>query len=292
VQVTERPGHARDLAREAAERGEDLVLAVGGDGTANEVAWGLLRSETALGLVPVGSGNGLARTLGIPLSPRRAIRSIADGVVRHMDVGLANGRPFLNVAGAGLDAVVGADFHAHGHRGGRRGILTYVRLTFRRALSYTAESWTLSSDAGDYAGRALIVVFVNGRQYGGGAILAPGARLDDGLLEAVVIEDAPLVQILVNAPRLFLGTIERFSRYRRLTLSSGVLTAARPFEHHRDGEPEAVSARLGVTVDPLALRILVPRATAEDPRGPFGPKAEEHPSPPAAAHPLGDSRSD
>jgi diacylglycerol kinase family enzyme len=188
--------------------------------------------------VPVGSGNGLARTLGIPLTPRRAIRSLADGVVRRMDVGLANGRPFLNVAGAGLDAVVGADFHAHGSRGGRRGVLTYVRLTLRRALSYEAESWTLSSDAGDYGGRALIVVFVNGRQYGGGAILAPGSRLDDGLLEVVVFEDASLVQILANAPRLFLGTIERFSRYRRLTVSSAVLTAPRPFEHHRDGEPE------------------------------------------------------
>jgi diacylglycerol kinase family enzyme len=209
-----------------------------------------------------------------------------------MDVGLANGRPFLNVAGAGLDAVVGADFHAHGRRGGRRGVLTYVRLTLRRALSYTAESWTLTSDAGDYGGRALIVVFVNGRQYGGGAIVAPGARLDDGLLEAVVFEEAPLVQILANAPRLFLGTIERFSRYRRLTVSSAVLTAPRPFEHHRDGEPEDRSARLRVTVDPLALRILVPRATAEDPRGPFGPPGEGQLAPPAPLHPLRDPRSD
>jgi diacylglycerol kinase family enzyme len=200
-----------------------------------------------------------------------------------MDVGLVNGRPFLNVAGAGLDAVVGADFHAHGRGGGRRGVLTYVRLTLKRALSYEAESWTLSSDAGHYGGRALIVVFVNGRQYGGGAILAPGARLDDGLLEAVVFEEASLAQMLANAPRLFLGTIERFRRYRRLTISSAVLTAPRPFEHHRDGEPEAASERLDVSIAPAALRILVPRATAEDRLGPFGPP-EEHATSSAAGH--------
>jgi diacylglycerol kinase family enzyme len=208
-----------------------------------------------------------------------------------MDVGLANGRPFLNVAGAGLDAVVGADFHAHGRRGGRRGVLTYVRLTLRRALSYSAESWTLSSDGGEYGGRALIVVFVNGRQYGGGAILAPGARLDDGRLEAVVFEDASLVQMLVNAPRLFLGTIERFRRYRRLCVSSAVLTASRPFEHHRDGEPEAVSERLEVAIAPGALRILVPRATAEDPGGPFGPP-EQHATPLATGHTEGSAHRD
>jgi YegS/Rv2252/BmrU family lipid kinase len=270
IRLTEEPGHARDLAREAAQRGADLVIAVGGDGTANEVAWGLQGSETTLGLLPVGSGNGLARSLRIPLAPRRAIGALADGVVRRIDLGLANGRPFVNVAGAGLDAVIGADFHAHGKRGGRRGVLTYVRLSLRRALSYTAESWSLVSDGGAYSGRALIVAFVNGRQYGGGAILAPGARLDDGRLEIVIIEDAPLLQLVANAPRLFLGSIERFDRCRRLTAKSAVLTATGPFEHHRDGEPEAPAPRLEVSIDSKALRILVPRRTAADPEGPFG----------------------
>jgi YegS/Rv2252/BmrU family lipid kinase len=270
IRLTEEPGHARNLAREAAQRGDDLVIAVGGDGTANEVAWGLQGSETTLGLLPVGSGNGLARTLRIPLAPRRAIGALAEGAVRRIDLGLVNGRPFLNVAGAGLDAVIGADFHAHGKQGGRRGVLTYVRLSLRRALSYAAESWNLVSDGGAYSGRALIVAFVNGRQYGGGAVLAPGARLDDGRLEIVIFEDAPLLQVVANAPRLFLGSIERFGRYRRLAASSAVLTATRSFEHHRDGEPEAPAPRLDVSVDPKALRILVPQHTAADPNGPFG----------------------
>src|SRR5439155_12548339 len=155
-------------------------------GTANEVAWGLLGSATVLGLVPMGSGNGLARTLGIPLRPAAALLALAEAVPRKMDVGMINGRPFLNLAGAGFDAEVGHAFHEHGRRGGRRGILTYVRLSLARSVSYRAESWVLEACEVRLEGRAFVVAFVNGRQYGGGAVLVPGARLDDGLLDVVV----------------------------------------------------------------------------------------------------------
>jgi diacylglycerol kinase (ATP) len=267
--LTERPGHARDLAQEAAARGDDLVLAVGGDGTVNEVASGLIGSPTPLGILPAGSGNGLARTLRIPLAPAAAVRSLVNGVVRRMDVGLANGLPFLNIAGAGLDAAVGSDFHAHGKRGGRRGVATYVRLSLRRALSYSAQRWRLEAGGEILDGPALIVAFVNGRQYGGGAIVAPRARVDDGILDIVIFDDAPLGETLLNAPRLFLGNIDRYRRYRHVAAASAVLTGAGAFEHHRDGEPEEASERLEIGLAPKALRVLVPRATAEDRDGPF-----------------------
>lgn len=266
---TRAPGHARELAHEAVAAGCDLVVAAGGDGTANEVAWGLLGSSTAFGLVPLGSGNGLARTLRIPLDARRAVSTLASGVVRAMDVGFANGRPFLNVAGAGLDAVIGADFQAHGHAGGRRGVLTYVRLSVPRALSYEAPRWRLLAGDERYEGRALIVGFVNGRQYGGGAVIAPSARLDDGLLDIVVFEAAGALEVLANAPRLFFGSIESFRRYRRLRAATAVLDGPPSFLHHRDGEPEPAAARVEVRLEPAALRVLVPKATAEDPEGPF-----------------------
>jgi diacylglycerol kinase family enzyme len=150
---TRAPGHARELAHEATVAGCELVLAAGGDGTANEVAWGLLGSETTLGLVPVGSGNGLARTLRIPLRPRAAIEELRHAVTRRMDVGFWNDRPFLNVAGAGLDAQVGADFHQNGRDGGRRGVFTYVRLSLRRAVGYRAQAWSLETEAGNFEGR-------------------------------------------------------------------------------------------------------------------------------------------
>lgn len=271
VKVTACPGHALELAREAAARGFELVLAVGGDGTANEVAEGLLGSDTTLGLVPVGSGNGLARTLGIPLDPLGALDRLEDAVTRCMDIGFVNGRLFLNVAGAGFDAAVGSAFHERGKQGGRRGVFTYVRLGLAK-VAHAAEEWTLDAGGQRFEGRALVVAFVNGRQYGGGAVIAPRARLDDGKLDIAIIEDAPRLEVLLNAPRLFLGTIDRFRRYRCWTSPDAVLTSPRPFEHHRDGEPEPATDRLEISLRPRALKVLVARAIASDPAGPFLPE--------------------
>lgn len=270
VKVTERAGHGLELAREAAAAGCDLALAVGGDGTANEVAEGLLGSETTLGLVPVGSGNGLARTLGIPLDPTGAVERLGGAVTRRMDVGFANGRLFLNVAGAGFDAAVGAAFHRRGKEGGRRGIFTYVKLGLAN-LSYAAETWTVEGGGQRFEGRALVVAMANGRQYGGGAVIAPRARLDDGQLEVVVIEDAPRLEVLLNAPRLFLGTIDRYRRYRRFEAAELTLTGPRSFDYHRDGEPEIGEGGVEVKLQARALKILVPKPVAQDPGGPFLP---------------------
>lgn len=269
LKLTGAPGDARRLAGEAAGDAFDVVLAVGGDGTANEAAWGLLGSPTALGIVPTGSGNGLARALRIPLRPGAALVALEDAVVRRMDVGMANGRPFLNVAGAGFDALVGAAFHEWGKSGGRRGLFNYFRLALPRAFGYRASSWSLEAGRDRFAGPAFIVAFMNGTQYGGAAVIAPGSRLDDGLLEIVIVEDTAALELLVNVPRLYVGGIERFRRYRRIAAPEAVLTGPAPFEHHRDGEPEAASERLQIGLQPRALAVLVPRRTARDPMGPF-----------------------
>ena len=274
VKLTERAGHARELAAEGAAQGCDLVVAVGGDGTANEVAAGLLGSNTTFGLVPMGSGNGLARTLRIPLRPDRALAVLADAVPRRMDVGFLGERLFLNVAGAGFDAAVGAAFHDPSQRGTRRGIWPYVRLGIGMALRYQAAHGVLEAGDFRFQGRVLIAAFVNGRQYGAGAKLAPGARLDDGLLDVVVVEDCSRLSMFLNAPRLFTGSIEAFGSYRRVRAARAVLTFDRPMDGHRDGEPEAPAARIEARVEPRALQVLVPRATAEDPTGPFG---SDHP---------------
>ncbi|MBN2370569.1 MAG: hypothetical protein JXO72_08780 [Vicinamibacteria bacterium] len=269
IATTRGTGHARELAQEAAERGDSMILAVGGDGTANEVAWGVLGSETALGLVPAGSGNGLARTLGLSRNPERALVQIETGVRKRMDVGLVNERPFLNVAGAGFDAVVAETFQQWGVNGGRRGILPYVVFCLKHAFEYGERYRRLEVAGETIEGPTFIVAFANGRQYGGGAIIAPRAYLDDGVIEAVHIARVSHAQALANVHRLFLGTIEGFGSYRSWSGSSAVLDSSEPVPHHRDGEPEAAHSHLEIRVEPRALEVVVPRRTVEGPHSPF-----------------------
>jgi len=267
VFATEAPGHARELAARAVDSGCEIVLAAGGDGTANEVAESLLGSATTFGLVPVGSGNGLARTLGIPLRPEAALCQLEKGVVRSMDVGLINEKPFLNVAGAGFDAEVGEAFAAHGRRGGRRGVLSYVRLSVAAVRSDRARTFVVEANGERHTCRAMIVAFFNGRQYGGGAVVAPRAVLDDGRLECVIFGAASFGETLLAAPRLFLGGIERYRHYRLIEARHFVVEGHAPF--HRDGEPAGAADRLEVRLLPRALRVLAPRKTAEARGGPF-----------------------
>lgn len=269
VRRTEAAGHAVELAREAAAAGYERVLAVGGDGTANEVATGLLGTQTALGLLPVGSGNGLARALGLPLEPEAALRTLLTSPVRAMDVGFVNGRPFLNVAGIGFDAAVGRDFHEWGLRGGRRGLWSYLRLGLKRGLRYRPESYRVETESGRFEGRAFAITFANGVQYGNGAVVAPGSRLDDGVFDVVVFEGASILAVLLATPLLFLGRIDLYPRYRRFATTRATVVGRGP--HHRDGEPEAEADILEVELRPGVLRVVVPEATLRDPRGPFTP---------------------
>jgi YegS/Rv2252/BmrU family lipid kinase len=269
VKATERRGHARELARQAVDRGDPVLLVAGGDGTCNEAARALVGTKTALAILPVGSGNGLARTLGIPLRPDRALAALEAGADRSMDVGHANGRLFLNIAGAGFDAAVGNAFHERGAQGGRRGVLTYTWLSMSMLLAHRASAFTLDCRGTRLQGHAFLVAIANGRQYGGGAVVAPRARLDDGLLDFLVIDEAPPLEILLAAPRAFLGTIEGFRRYRHVQAGSAEISFEAPVEHHCDGEPEGRVDSLRIEVRPRALRVRVPRGLAERPDGPL-----------------------
>jgi YegS/Rv2252/BmrU family lipid kinase len=269
VYLTREPGHATELAREAVAAGADVVLAVGGDGTVNEVARGLIGSAAALGIVPVGSGNGLARALRIPLQPEAALHALESGARRRMDVGSLNGRLFLNVAGIGFDAVVGQAFHERGRKGGRRGILGYLRLSLLELRAYQAPRLVIEAGEERLDLAAFVVTFANGPQYGSGAVINPGGKLDDGRLEVVVFESGPLWRTLAAAPRLFLGGLERAPGYQRLVGPAATVTAAAPAAVHCDGDPVEAADRVEVKLRPRALEILVPTAVAADPGGPF-----------------------
>ena len=269
VYLTREAGHATDLAREAAAAGADLVLAVGGDGTVNEVAQGLLGSTAALGIVPVGSGNGLARALRIPLRPAEALGALEAGVRRRMDVAYVNDRLFLNVAGVGFDAVVGHAFHERGKKGGRRGLLGYVRLGLLELRSYRAPRLAVEVPPERLDLEAFVLTFANGPQYGSGAVINPGAKLDDGSLEVVVFEEAPRWRVVATGSRMFLGGLERAAGYRRLSGARATVTAASPFAVHCDGDVSEPTVRVEVALRPGALEVVAPAATASDPAGPF-----------------------
>ena len=269
VYLTREAGHATELAREAVTAGADLVVAVGGDGTVNEVAQGLIDSPAALGIVPVGSGNGLARALRIPLRPEPALAALESGARRRMDVGFLNGRPFLNVAGVGFDAAVGHAFHERGRQGGRRGVVSYVRLSLLELRGFRPSRLAIEVAPERLDLTAFLATFANGSQYGSGAVVNPGGKLDDGRLEVVVFEYGPLWRAAAAASRMFLGGLERAPGYRRLSGPAATVTAAAPAAVHCDGDPAGTTEHIDVWLRPRALEIVVPAATVADPAGPF-----------------------
>jgi diacylglycerol kinase family enzyme len=174
VFLTERGGHARELATGALDRGATVVVAWGGDGTVNEVAGALAFRDADLGVIPSGSGNGLARELGIPADPSAALAVALSGRSRVIDCGELDGRLFVNVAGIGFDALVAREFASH--RQGQRGFVRYARITAREMFRYEPAEHTIVADHQVLRKIALLVAIANARQYGNGAVIARSSR--------------------------------------------------------------------------------------------------------------------
>ena len=254
IVCTEGVGHARVLATDFVRRGFSPIIAWGGDGTVNEVASALAFQNAVLGIVPAGSGNGLARELGISLRPERAVATAAWGIDRTIDVGELNGRLFVNLAGVGLDASVASLFN----RLPGRGLLRYVQATLSTVFSYVAETYTITAGGETFESRALIVELANGRQYGNGAVIAPHAKLDDGLLDLVVVAPRHPIRAIWSARRLFNGTIDLARNVSMRTASGITISADQPVQFHVDGEVVEGGTSLTAAVHPGALRVRVP----------------------------------
>jgi len=255
VSVTERRGHARELASAAVRRGARLVIAWGGDGTMNEVASALAFTSTPLGLVAAGSGNGLARELGVSRRPEQAIRSALAARPRAIDLGDANGRLFVNMAGVGFDAFVAAAFDSASNR--RRGLSTYVGIATRALFSYKPDRYAVSVGGDRREASAILVTFANSRQFGNGALIAPRARIDDGRLDLVVVEERARWRTVCQVPRLFSGSLERMREYVTQPFDHAIVETDAPMTFHVDGEPVQTGTRLEVRVRPGALRVAV-----------------------------------
>ena len=258
--MTEGPGHATVLAREAALAGHGVVVAVGGDGTMNEVAQGLLDTPAALALVPCGSGNGLALHLGLPRSPLAALRLAtgAGGRVVAVDTGVANGKPFFNAMGLGFDADVSRRFN----RLVRRGLPAYARVALSALRSLRPQRCTITAGQRTESIDTLLVAVANSDQYGNNARIAPGARVDDGRLDLVAISAGSWLGVAALVPRLFLGNLDRSPLVTRLTGPRFVIERVAPGLIHTDGETHEAGARVEVVVRPQSLRMVIPVASA------------------------------
>ena len=255
VLVTRGPGHATEAAGEAAGAGVDLVVAWGGDGTMNEVARALAFGPVALALVPAGSGNGLARDLGVPLAAAAALAVAGAGRRRRIDAGEVNGQFFFNVAGVGLDARVAKSF---AETKGRRGLSRYVQVGARELLRYRAQPYEIAWDDGTAAGDMLFIALANSRQYGSHGCIAPAARVDDGRFDLVVVEDQPLWRVLTRVPAFFSGRLQPGSGVRMSTFTHARLATTGVLDVHLDGEPATIAGPLDVRVHPQALTVVVP----------------------------------
>jgi YegS/Rv2252/BmrU family lipid kinase len=257
VRPTTAQGDARTFAREAVEDGCDLVIAWGGDGTVNEAASALVHSAATLAIVPAGSGNGLALDLGVPFAPTLALAVAATGPTMMIDVGQVNECLFFNIAGVGVDAVVAARFAERGLR--RRGLMAYAQLSTAELMRYRAQTYTLTLDGEVIDRRAMLVAIANGRQYGNRLLIAPGAKLDDGLLEVVVVDQLSLLGIAWRLPSLFRGTLRTGRGITMRAATNVSVKAAGPIPYHVDGEPRLATGELVVSVHPKALRVRAPR---------------------------------
>ena len=256
--ATEGPGHATELARDAVQAGCEQVVAVGGDGTMNEVAQALRDTSTALGLVPCGSGNGLALHLGLPLALPAALALTAGGSrVAAIDTGEADGKPFFNAMGLGLDADVSSRFNGLT----RRGLPAYVRTALAAIRALRPERVSVSNGSFRDEFDVLLVAIANSDQYGNNARIAPGARVDDGVLDLIAVSPVGACAAATLAVRLFAGNFDQSPHVRRLSGSRFVIDRCAPGLIHTDGETHRAAARFEVVVRPRSLRVLLPLAS-------------------------------
>lgn len=253
--MTERPGHATELAADAAADGVDIVVAVGGDGTVNETARGLCNTSSTLGIIPTGSGNGLARHLGIPTDPLKAAEVLTAGRIEECDYCTVNDRPFFCTFGVGFDASVA---HRFASRPGSRGLINYVRSALEELVTFRAEEYTISCNNTILTKKAFLIACCNASQYGNNAYIAPDASIKDGLIDVTMFHSGILLQQAINGIDMLLGTIHDGHRVHTFRTPRMVIYRRRPGPVHLDGDPAMMGTRLVVRCHPRALRVLSP----------------------------------
>lgn len=258
--ATEYPGHANEIAAQAVDDGIDVVVAIGGDGTVNEVGSALCGTQTALAIVPCGSGNGLARHLRIPMNASRALQVLNDGVVGRFDYCTVNGKPFFCTCGMGFDATVSYKFSNEG----TRGFITYIKTALTEYLKYKPQDYLIDIDGKKMHEKAFVIACCNAAQYGNNAYIAPRATMQDGLVDVTVMHPFNMVQTPLIGARLFL---RQLSHDHHVSIYRGQrVTIERSHDDimHIDGDPVMMPARVVVENISHGIPILVPPSLPDD----------------------------
>lgn len=256
IRYTKFAGHAAEIACEAVAKGVDIVVAVGGDGTVNETARALIHSNTALGIVPSGSGNGLARHLFLPMNPEGALQVISACNIHTLDYGIINGLPFFCTAGVGFDAFLSDKFN----KSGRRGLLSYIENALREGVAYEPETYELEilgeeSDVRTY--RAFLITCANASQYGNDFYIAPHASMSDGLMDVTIMEPFNVLETPQIAYQLVNRTITQNSRIKTFRCRNLIIRRATPGVIHVDGDPKDSGSEVRVSLVPKDIRMVV-----------------------------------
>lgn len=250
--VTERTNHASELTREAISQQVDLVVAVGGDGTINEIARVLLNTDIPLAIVPEGSGNGLARYLNISSDVSQAIAKINAYKTMTIDSGLINGKAFFNVAGMGFDALISNRFAENV----TRGPVGYLKIVLTEINRYKAQQYKIHIDGQELQREAFMISIANSPQYGNNAYIAPGASAHDGLLDVCIIKQFPMIQFPVMIYHLFSRTAHQSDYVEIIKGKRIVIERSGKGPVHLDGEPLELGERLEIEVLPSSLQVV------------------------------------
>ena len=253
IRRTERKGHAADIADEAVSEGVDIVVAVGGDGTVNEVARRLIHKDTALGIIPCGSGNGLARHLYIPMNPDGALQVLSDCHIEQLDYGMIDQEPFFCTCGVGFDAFISDRFA----KAGKRGLLTYIENTLKEGLNYKPDTYEITIDGERQVYKAFLIACANASQYGNNVYIAPHASMSDGLMDVTLMEPFTVLEAPQIAIQLFNKTITNNSRIRSFRCQHLHIKRSAPGVIHFDGDPKEAGEDLDVKLVPRGIYMVV-----------------------------------
>lgn len=252
IRKTEYAGHAYEIAKESKEQGIDIVVAVGGDGTVNEVGRALVHSNTALGIIPTGSGNGLARHLLIPMKIKGAIQVLNDCEITDLDYGIINEHPFFCTCGVGFDAFISEKFA----EAGKRGPITYLENILKEGLKYKPETYEIEAENGTIKKKAFLISCANASQYGNNAYIAPQASMSDGMIDVIIMEPFDALEASQISIEMFNKTLDKNNKIKTFRSKEIKIYRKAPGVIHYDGDPVETGKEIVVTLKEKGIKIL------------------------------------